>query len=227
MAEPASAADAQRHSAAAERNRQPILEVLQRWLPARGTALEVASGTGQHALHFAAGLPGWAWQPTDPDPAALASIAAWREAAVIANLLPPQTLDVMALPWPIAAPLDAIFCANMLHIAPWATCGALTQGAARHLARSGRLVVYGPFFIDGLATSPGNLAFDADLRARNPAWGLRRLADVEAVAAQAGLALQDRAAMPANNTMLLFERVRSGRPGAAGGTDRAPGAPGD
>ena len=181
--------------------------MLQRWLPARGHGLEIASGTGQHAVHFAAGLPGWTWQPTDPEPSARASIAAWREAAALANLAPPQPLDVMTAPWPIEAPPDAIFCANMLHIAPWATCGALMQGAARHLARDGRLIVYGPFVIDGIATAPGNLAFDADLRTRNPAWGLRSLADVEEVAAGAGLALRDRVAMPANNALLLFGRA--------------------
>ena len=206
MADAARSGDARRHSPAAERNRQPIVEVLQRWLPTRGNALEIASGTGQHAVHFAAGLPGWAWQPTDTEPAALASIAAWREASAVANLLPAQPLDVMATAWPVTAAVDAIFCANMLHIAPWATCGALMQGAARHLDRDGRLIVYGPFLIDGLATAPGNLAFDADLRARNPAWGLRRLADVALIAERAGLALQERLAMPANNTMLQFRR---------------------
>ena len=207
MADAGPSPDAARHSLAAERNRQPILEVLLRWLPARGNALEFASGTGQHAVHFAAGLPGWTWQPTDPEPSALASIAAWREAAALANLAPPQPLDVMTAPWPIAVPPDAIFCANMIHIAPWATCVALTQGAARHLTRDGRLIVYGPFLIDGIATAPGNLAFDADLRQRNPAWGLRSLADVEGAAADAGLVLRDRVAMPANNAMLLFGRA--------------------
>jgi hypothetical protein len=199
--------DAQRHSAPAERNRQPILEVLLRWLPVRGAALEIASGTGQHAVHFAAGLPGWAWQPTDPEPKSLASIAAWRDAAALANLLPPVALDVLAWPWPVAAPVDAIFCANMLHISPWATCAGLLRGAARHLAGDGQLILYGPYLIDGVETAQGNLDFDTDLRARNPAWGLRRLADVEAAAAQAGLALRERAAMPANNTMLRFVRA--------------------
>jgi hypothetical protein len=199
--------DARRHSAAAERNRQPILEVLQRWLPPCGRALEIASGTGQHGAHFAAGLPGWSWQPTDPDPASLASIAAWREAAALSNLLPALQLDVMAGSWEIAAPVDAIFCANMLHIAPWATCAALMRGASRHLTRAGRLILYGPYLIDGVPTAQGNLAFDADLRTRNAAWGLRRLADVETVAAGAGLALHDCIAMPANNTMLLFGRA--------------------
>ena len=201
--------NALRHSAAAERNRQPILDVLQHWLPPRGAALEIASGTGQHAVHFAAGLPGWTWQPSDPDRSSLASIAAWleltkRDGAALANLLPPLRLDVTELPWPVGAPLDAIYCANMLHIAPWATCGALMRGAAEHLQPDGRLILYGPFLFDDIATAPGNLDFDADLRARNPAWGLRRLADVAATAAEAGLALRQRAAMPANNAMLMF-----------------------
>jgi SAM-dependent methyltransferase len=198
------ASDALLHSAAAERNRQPILAVLQRWLPARGTALEIASGTGQHAIHFAAGLPAWAWQPTDADAASLASIAAWREASALANLQPPLRLDVMARPWPITTHFDAIFCANLLHIAPWPVCDALMQGAARHLEHDGQLILYGPFLIDGIATAPGNLAFDTDLRARNPAWGLRRLADLEIVATAAALTLQERVAMPANNEMLRF-----------------------
>ena len=194
--------DALRHSPAAERNRQPILDVLQRWLPPRGTMLEIASGTGQHAVHLAAGLPGWSWQPTDPDPAALASIAAWREAASLINLLPALRLDVTTLPWPLGGPFDTVFCANLLHIAPWAVCAALMRGAARHLDRRGRLILYGPFLIDGVATAPGNLAFDADLRARNPAWGLRRLAEVQAVAAEQGLLLRQQLGMPMNNTML-------------------------
>lgn len=201
-----------RHSPAAERNQQPILEVLKRWLPAQGFALEIASGTGQHAVHFAAGLPGWSWQPSDPHPASLASTAARREAAALANLLPPLPLDVTALPWPIAVPLDALFCANMLHISPWASCEALMRGAAQHLAAEGRLVVYGPFFVDGETPAASNLDFDADLRERNPAWGLRRLAAVEQVADTAGLALRERADMPANNLMLLFSRAAPAAP---------------
>jgi len=202
----------QRHSPAAERNRQPILETLQRWLPAQGAALEIASGTGQHAAHFAASLPGWTWQPTDADPAALASIAAWRETCGRTNLMPALRLDVTAWPWPIDDAVDAIFCANLLHIAPWPNCAGLMRGAARHLGPQGRLIVYGPFLIDGMTTAPSNLAFDVDLRARNPEWGLRRLADVEAAAAAAGLALLQRAAMPAHNAMLMFGRAAQARP---------------
>ncbi len=217
-------ADPRKHSSAAERNRQAILEVLQQWLPAQGTALEIAAGTGQHAVHFAAGLPGWQWQPSDPDPSSLASIAAWREAAALGNLAPPLHLDVLAWPWPVAASFDAMFCANMLHIAPWSTCAGLMRGAAELLARDGRLVIYGPFVIDGMDTVPSNLAFDADLRARNPAWGLRRLAEVQAEADGAGLALLQRQAMPANNTMLMFGRapMQVSRPRPRGGPGLPP-----
>jgi hypothetical protein len=210
-----SGGDARLHSPAAERNRQPILERLRRWLPQRGTALEIASGTGQHAAWFAAGLPGWKWQPSDPDPTALASIAAWRSTLLPgareapAGLLAPLHLDVMARPWPIDTPVDAVFCANLLHIAPWVACAALFHGAADHVAAEGRLILYGPYLIDGVTTAPGNRAFDDDLRARNPAWGLRRLSDLLAVAAGAGWVLRERDAMPANNTMLMFGRAQS------------------
>lgn len=196
-----------RHSPAAERNRGPILAQLQRWLPAQGRALEIAAGTGQHAVHFAEGLPGWTWQPTDPDPAALASIAAWRDKADLPRLLPPVALDVLAPDWPVPGEFDAVFCANLLHISPWQTCAALMQGAARHLAAAGQLIVYGPFVVDDVATAPSNLAFDADLRARNVSWGLRQLGDVADQAQAAGLELVERVAMPANNLMLRFTRA--------------------
>lgn len=200
-------ADARRHSPAAERNRQPILEVLRQWLPAQGAALEIAAGTGQHAVHFAAGLPGWRWQPSDPDPSSRASIAAWRESAALGNLEPPLRLDVLAWPWTVSSAFDAMFCANLLHIAPWSSCAGLMRGAERHLAHGGRLVLYGPYLIDDVETAPSNLDFDADLRARNPAWGLRRLAAVQAIANATGLVLLQRMAMPAHNTMLMFGRA--------------------
>lgn len=205
------ASDARQRSPAAERNRQPILEVLQRVLPARGIALEIASGTGQHAVHFAAGLPGWIWQPSDLQADALASIAAWRAQADVdaplTNLRAPLQLDVMAPDWQDIATVDAIFCANMLHIAPWPVCAALMRGAARYLAAHGVLLTYGPYRVDGVTTAPGNLAFDESLRARNPAWGLRRLADVAHEASRAGLRLREQVAMPANNLLLVFERA--------------------
>ena len=192
-------------SAAAERNRGPILAELRRLLPAHGVALEIASGTGQHAAHFAAALPGWQWQPSDLDPVARASIDAWCDG--IANVRPALALDVMEPAWPgVPASLDAIICANLLHISPWSTCAALMQGAARHLAPSGLLLLYGPYVVDGEPTAPSNLAFDADLRARNPAWGLRRLAEVMEQAEAKGFALHERVAMPANNLLLVLAR---------------------
>jgi len=198
--------EARQHSPAAERNRGPILAELQRRLPARGVALEIASGTGQHAAFFAAGLPGWTWQPSDPEPRALASIAAW--CAGIVNVRAPIALDVMAADWPGAPqPADAIFCANMLHISPWPSCAALMQGAARHLSPHGLLLLYGPYLVDGEPVAPGNSAFDADLRSRHPAWGLRRLADVLAQAGEVGLQLRERVSMPANNLLLVLVRT--------------------
>jgi len=201
--------DARQLSPAAERNKQPILEVLKRVMPPRGAALEIASGTGQHVVHFAAGMPGWTWQPSDPDPDALASIGAWCAQAGLPNVRAPLRLDVLTAPWPVAT-VDAIHCANMLHIAPWATCAALMRGAARHLSSEGVLVIYGPFLVADLPTAPSNLAFDADLRSRNNEWGLRRLEDVVAQARASGFVLQERAAMPANNLTLVFGRSAPG-----------------
>jgi hypothetical protein len=200
------------HSPAADRNKQPILDVLLQVLPSRGTALEIASGTGQHAVWFAAALPGWTWQPTDADASALPGIAAWTSQAGLANVRPPVLLDVMAPQWPaqgpaFASPFDAIYCANMLHIAPWATCAALMLGGARHLATGGVLVTYGPYLEEDVPTAPGNIAFDQSLRARDPAWGIRRLRDVEREAQQAALVLRERHAMPANNLLLVFARA--------------------
>ncbi|RZL94560.1 MAG: DUF938 domain-containing protein [Variovorax sp.] len=198
--------DLRQHSTAADRNRQPILELLRRVLPADGTALEIASGTGQHAAYFAAAMPQWTWQPTDADPAALPSIDAWCAHAGVHNVRPALELDVMALPWPVAGPFDAVFCANMLHIAPWPTCAALMRGAAERLGPQGLLITYGPYLQGNVATAPSNLAFDSSLRARNPAWGIRRLEDVEREAAGAGLRLAENAPMPANNRVLVFVR---------------------
>ena len=197
--------DPRRHSPAAERNRGPILAELLRLLPAQGAMLEIAAGTGQHAAHFAAALPGWRWLPSDGDARSMASIGAW--CAAIANVLPPLHVDVLAAPWPgVPANIDAMFCANLLHISRWATTPALMQGAARHLARQGLLLLYGPYRVEGETTAPSNEAFDADLRARNPAWGLRTLAAVVQEAAAVGLHLRERVAMPANNLLLVFAR---------------------
>ena len=196
--------DARRHSPAAERNRDPILAELQRLLPPRGLMLEIASGSGQHAAHFAAALPGWRWLPSDGDARSLASIDAWCEG--LADVLPALHLDVLECEWPgVPARVDAVFCANLLHIAPWDTCAALMRGAARHLSAQGLLLLYGPYIVEGEVTAPSNLAFDADLRSRDAAWGLRRLAGVVREAHAAGLRLRERVAMPANNLLLVFE----------------------
>ena len=197
--------DLRLHSPAAERNRGPILAELQRLLPPHGVMLEIAAGTGQHAAHFASALPGWQWCPSDGDARSMPSIAAWCDG--LANVRPALQLDVLAPAWPGVPPqVDAIFCANMLHISPWATCAALMQGAGRHLSPQGLLLIYGPFVVDGEATAPSNLAFDADLKSRDARWGLRRLADVTGEAAKSSLALAKRVAMPANNLLLVLRR---------------------
>jgi hypothetical protein len=198
--------DLRQFSQAAARNKQPILEVLQRVLPPRGYALEIASGTGEHAAHFAAGLPGWTWQPTEFDRDAFPSINAWRAFAGVTNLLAPRRLDVTAPIWPDIPEVDAIFCGNMIHIAPWTACQGLMGGAGRHLAPQGWLVTYGPYLFDDEPNAPSNLAFDTDLRARDRAWGVRGLAEVVAEAGRAGLALRERVSMPANNLTLIFQR---------------------
>ncbi|KQX30022.1 DUF938 domain-containing protein [Variovorax sp. Root434] len=200
------------HSPAADRNKQPILDALTRILGERGTVLEIASGTGQHAAWFAAAMTQWVWQPTDADARMLPAIASRVAEAAQPNLRPPLLLDVMAPQWPLQGSasaeeekkFDAIYCANMLHIAPWTTCAALMHGAARHLLPGGVLITYGPYLEDEVPTAPGNLAFDEDLRARNSAWGIRRLEDVTAEAHRAGLVLRERHVMPANNLLLVF-----------------------
>jgi hypothetical protein len=198
-------------SAAAERNKQPIRDSLAKLLPPQGTALEIASGTGQHVTWLAAGMPAWNWQPSDADAAALPALDEAIAAAALPNVLRPLRLDVMSPTWPdeqnaFRRPFEAIFCANMLHIAPWDACAALMRGSARHLAADGLLVTYGPYLEDAVATAPGNLAFDRSLRERNAAWGIRRLEDVCDEAARAGLVLRDRYQMPANNLLLVFRR---------------------
>lgn len=205
------------HSPAAERNQAPILQVLQSLLAPQGTALEVASGTGQHAVHFAAALPGWTWQPSDLTDTHFAAITARADEAGLGRTAVPAPvlLDVLDAVWPHSAAqqpntafarpqFDLVYCANMLHIAPWACCTGLMQGAARHLRPGGHLVTYGPYLEHDISTAPGNLAFDATLRQQNPAWGLRHLEDVRAEAATAGLHLAQRHALPANNLLLVW-----------------------
>jgi SAM-dependent methyltransferase len=198
-------------SPAADRNKQPILSVLRGVLPATGRALEIASGTGQHVAFFAAAMPGWTWQPSDADADALPLLAAYLHEEKRANVREPLWLDVLAAQWPargaaFSEPFEAIYCANMLHISPWATCAALMQGSSRHLAPGGVLITYGPYLEDDVPTSPGNLAFDDSLRARDPAWGIRRLDEVADVARRAGLSLRERHAMPANNLLLVWDK---------------------
>jgi len=189
------------------RNRDPILDVLKRVLPPQGLVVEVASGSGEHAAYFAGNLPALTWQPTDPDPRALASIAAHRTAAGAENLLPPLHLDVTAAEWPINR-ADAIVCNNMIHIAPWAAAEGLIAGAQRLLSEDGILYLYGPYRIDGRHTAPSNEDFDADLRARNAQWGIRDLADVTELAKGHGFALNEIVPMPANNLSVIFRRAR-------------------
>ncbi|MCE3289699.1 MAG: hypothetical protein K0R83_1711 [Caulobacter sp.] len=195
-------------SPATARNKDHILAVLRQHLPSNGLVLEIASGAGEHALHMATHLPDLTWQPTDPDPQALASIAAWREQGP-PNLLPPLELDA-ARPetWPVQS-ADAVVCINMIHISPWAATEGLFAGADRVLPAGGVLVTYGPYLEDAVDTAPSNLAFDASLKSRNPAWGIRRREDLETLAAAHGLDLQARIAMPANNLSLVFRRPRT------------------
>jgi SAM-dependent methyltransferase len=195
-----------RHAPAVARNRQPILDVLRRCLPARGLVLEIASGTGEHAAFFAAAFPDLVFQPSDSDPDAHASIAAWQVESDLPNLRAPLALDVAQPDWPVAS-ADAILCINMLHISPWSAAEALLAGAARTLPPDGVLYLYGPYRRAGQPTAASNEAFDADLRRRNSAWGLRQLEDVVALAAAAGLAHHETIEMPANNLSLVFRQT--------------------
>jgi hypothetical protein len=177
-------------------------------LPATGLVLEVASGSGEHALHLAAALPHLVFQPSDPDPAARASIDAWAAGAGLPNLRPALALDAAAPPaaWPIAR-ADAVLCINMIHIAPWEAALGLVAGAARLLVAPGApLVLYGPFRRGGAHTAPSNAAFDASLRAQDPRWGVRDLEAVAGAAAEAGFGPPEAIAMPANNLTVVFRR---------------------
>ena len=187
------------------RNAVPIAEVLRAVLPERGLVLEIASGTGEHILHFAREFPELRWQPSDPDPAALASIEAWRAGAGPANLLSPVALDARSPDWPVAA-ADAILCINMVHISPWAATLGLLRGAGRLLGPGAPLYLYGAYRQAGVPTAPSNEAFDASLRARDPEWGLRQLEDVVAAAAAQGLRLETVVPMPANNLSVVLRK---------------------
>jgi SAM-dependent methyltransferase len=190
---------------AAARNREPILRVLRDCLPASGLVLEIASGTGEHAVWYSRAMPGLTWQPTDRDPEELKSIAAWRDLMGPPNLSPPLLLDASAGIWPIAE-ADCIIAINMIHIAPWTATLGLIAGAARVLTPDGLLFLYGPFREKGVHTGAGNAAFDADLRVRDPSWGIRDLDEIAAVASQHGLSAPERIPMPANNLSVIFRR---------------------
>ena len=198
--------DARRFAPAVARNKAAITEALARHLPAAGLVLEIASGSGEHALHFAADFPALSFQPTDPDAAALDSIAAWQAEAQLPNLLLPLMLDVMADAWPVQK-ADAVLCINMIHIAPWEATAALIRGAARVLPRDGALFLYGPFMRGGQHTAHSNAEFDAGLRAQDAQWGVRDLGAVAEIASAAGFAAPVVEEMPANNLSVIFRRL--------------------
>lgn len=194
-----------RHAPATARNSAAIAEVLRKELPAAGSVLEVASGSGEHAIYLAREFPALAWQPTDVDPEALGSIAAWAKEAGLPNIAPPLQLNAAVHPWPVGA-ADAIFCCNMIHISPWAATEGLFNGAADVL-NDGPLIVYGPFEETGVETAPSNAVFHHSLQSRNPEWGLRSSADVDALAASVGFQRTARYAMPAHNLILVYRRA--------------------
>jgi len=200
-----------RSAPATERNREAILSILQNYLPNQGTVLEIASGTGQHAVFFAQQLTPRFWLPTDLDPTNVASIAAWREEADAANLLLPRQLDVRDVAWLIdcdlPSPISAIVNINMLHISPWSCCEALFAGAAEVLNQSGVVILYGPFKRDGLHTAPSNAAFDEQLRSQDSAWGVRDLKAVVDIAVEQGFACQNVIEMPVNNLSVVFDKT--------------------
>jgi SAM-dependent methyltransferase len=201
--------DARRSAPAALRNQAPIADVLRQWLPDSGIVLEVASGSGEHAVYFAERFPGLTWQPSDTEPAALASIAACRNKAKLGNLAAPLLIDA-ADDWP-AIDVTAILCINMAHISPWGATLGLLRNAGRLLRTGGPLVLYGPWLAQDVPTAPSNLLFDADLRARNPEWGIRSVESLADAAEAEGFNLVERRAMPANNFMLLLRRVSAFR----------------
>jgi SAM-dependent methyltransferase len=210
--------DGRLDAAAFHRNHQPIWDVLQNFLADRsGDVLEAGSGTGQHVVHFARQTPGITWWPSDFNEQHLKSIAAWRAHAGLANLRPPQRIDLSDPAWwhqmqENGGPADllALFCANVIHIAPWRVAEGLFAGAGHALREDGVMLLYGPFKRDGKHTALSNAVFDTSLREGNPEWGVRDIADLETLASQAGLALQQAAEMPANNMILVFGRVSGG-----------------
>ena len=211
---PAGAKDARLHAPATARNRDAILNVLRPHLPARGLVLEIASGSGEHIAYFAGACgPELVWQPSDPDPSARASVNAWTFTPTTANVRPAVGLHADASDWPITS-ADVVICINMIHIAPWEAAVGLMRGAGRILPPGGVLFLYGPYRQGGRHTAPSNAAFDQSLRARNPAWGVRDLEAVAALAASNGFGVPDIHEMPANNLALVFVRAPGHSPGA-------------
>jgi SAM-dependent methyltransferase len=192
-------------TASADRNKGPILAVLERVLPASGLVLEIGSGTGQHVAHFARALPGLTWQPSDPDPEFRKSVAKWIAAERLANIQAPADLDVGSVPWPVSR-ADAVLSINMIHVAPWPATPALLDGASAILSGGGVLFLYGPYRRLGAHTAPSNAAFDASLRAQDPEWGLRDLEAVVELAGAAGFELAEVVEMPANNFSVVFRK---------------------
>lgn len=200
-----SSSDPRQHAPAAERNREPILDVLREALPKSGLVLEIASGSGQHVTHFAAALPQLDWQPSDPNADARASIAAWTAHEQLANVRVPLALDVERTPWGIEA-AQAVLCINMIHISPWTATEALFDGAGRLLGSGGVLYLYGPYRRHGAHTAPSNEAFDQQLRSRNPAWGVRNMEAVAALGEAQGFTCAQPIGMPANNFSLVLTK---------------------
>ena len=201
--------NARRYAPATQRNRQPILEVLQQHLPSRGNILEIASGTGEHAVFFASQLPDFQWYPSDRDPELLASIKAWSAECPTNNLHPPLEIDAFSDRWSIENTdinIDAIVNINMIHISPFSACKGLMAGAGRILPSNGILYLYGPYKREGKHTAPSNEAFDKSLRERNPQWGVRNLEDVVEIAEANNLKLQEIVTMPANNLSVIFRK---------------------
>ena len=194
------------HAAAADRNKDPILAALAQVLGPMARVLEIGSGTGQHAAHFTRRMPGWTWQPSDARAEARASIEAYCAESSCAGFLPPIALNVESPSWP-AGPFDAVFAANVIHIAPWTVCVALMEGAARVLRPGGKLVFYGPFAFSGKMSPESNRAFDARLRADDPRWGIRDVDDLVALATPLGFGHPTVHAMPANNHLLVFDKA--------------------
>ncbi|PCI43992.1 MAG: SAM-dependent methyltransferase [Alphaproteobacteria bacterium] len=199
-----------KHAPATDRNREPILTVLRDCLPDYGTILEIASGSGQHAIYFVTHMPGHYWLPSDPDKKSRDSISAWWWEVQLNNILPPLNINTRDDVWPvenieIPQPVSAMVCINMIHISPWESTIGLMKGAARILPKGGILYLYGPYKTDSMHTAPSNELFDISLRSKNPQWGLRNLEDVIKLAGEHGLSLVKTVHMPANNLSVIFK----------------------